>query len=108
MLFEAVKRKRVVPRLFVEVEEHFLLENIGTIRDRNRVVVAIEAVNERLHRRLLNVAEIRRCDARLRVGSQRCHVDRTKCVDYNLKIGAEQTPKVSQNANSRLTLPLTD
>ena len=65
MRFEAFKRQRVVPRLLVEVEKHFLLEVVRAICNRNRIVVPIEAVNKRLDRRLLQMAEIRRRDARL-------------------------------------------
>ena len=47
-----LQRQSVDPTLLVEIEKHFLLQLILSIIDGDRIVMAIEAMYQRLDRRL--------------------------------------------------------
>lgn len=70
------------------MREYLLFELVFTIVDRDRVVVTIEAVYERLNGRLLQMAEIGRGLTRLVAEHHRVGVDEPKGVDDDLALHA--------------------
>ena len=74
------------PVLLVQVEEHALLELRLAIRDRDRVVVAVQAVDQGLDRRLLQVPDVGRRLARLDAHHDLLRVDGPERVDDDLAL----------------------
>jgi hypothetical protein len=114
--FETAERERIIPAFLVQIQQHLLLQIVSTISNRNRVVVAIETVNQRLDRRLLQMTNVRSCLTRLLIHCNSLRIDSAKSINNDLK-----KVKLSQECNFfenltcelnkymyQLTFPLTD
>mmetsp|Transcript_51009 Transcript_51009/g.119886 ORF Transcript_51009/g.119886 Transcript_51009/m.119886 type:complete len:328 (+) Transcript_51009:455-1438(+) len=74
------------PRLLVQVHEHLLLQLVLAVGNSDRVVVAVEPVDQRLNRGLVQVADVRGRLARLLPKHDKLRVDRSERVDHDLPL----------------------
>ena len=74
------------PILLVQVAQHALLQLRLAIVDRNRVVVSVKTVDQRLDGRLVDVADIRRRLARFAASDDGVRVDEAEGVDDDLAL----------------------
>ena len=51
------ERQSIDPGLFVQVHQHALLQFVLAVIDGNGIIMAVEAMDERLNRRLLKVTQ---------------------------------------------------
>ncbi len=72
--------------MLVQVHEHVLLEARLAVVDADAVVVPVEAVDERLDGRLVQVAHVRRRLPRLLAHDERVRADEAKGVDDDLAL----------------------
>ncbi len=72
--------------MLVKVHEHVLLQGGLSIIDANRVVVSVEAVDEGLYRRLVEMTQVGRALPRLLTKHQRLWVDEPEGIDDDLAL----------------------
>jgi len=70
----------------VKVHQHVLFECRLSVVDANAVVMSVEAVNESLNRRLVQVAQIGSTLAWLLSEHKRLRVDESECIDDDLAL----------------------
>ena len=71
----------VHPRLLVQIQQHLLFEFVLAIVDTDRIVMPIEAVNQRLNRWFSQMAQVRRCLPSFLPENEWIRIDQTECID---------------------------
>lgn len=70
----------------MEVHQHVLLERGLAVVDADRVVVSVQAVNQRLDRGLIQVTQVRCALAGLLAEHQRLRVNQPECIDHDFAL----------------------
>lgn len=86
LLVEVTHVQGLGPYVLVEVHQHVLLQSCLAVIDRNAVVVAVEAVNESLNRRLVEVTQVGRGLAGLLAHDHGLRLDETERINDDLTL----------------------
>jgi hypothetical protein len=86
LALEVVHEQRLGPHVLVQVHQHVLLQRRLPVVDAYRVVVAVKAVDERLDRGLVEVADVGRRLAGLVAHHERLRVNEAEGVDDDLAL----------------------
>lgn len=82
MALEVLQLQPLRPIPLMQVHQHSLLQLRFAVRDGNRVVMPVQAVDERLDRGLVDVPDVRGCLAGLLAHDDCVRVDEPEGVDY--------------------------
>mmetsp|Transcript_70931 Transcript_70931/g.196356 ORF Transcript_70931/g.196356 Transcript_70931/m.196356 type:complete len:393 (-) Transcript_70931:35-1213(-) len=88
VLLEGLERQRARPQLAVQVHQHLLLQLVLAVCNVERVVVAVEAVDERLDGGLVQVPDVARVLPRLLAHHDQLRVDAAEGVNDHLALDA--------------------
>merc|ERR1712139_506663 len=86
VLAEVLEAQAREPLALVQVQEHLLLQLVLAVRDVERVVLPVQAVDDGGEARLLEVPEVGRRLARLLANDQELRVRAAEAVDHHLPL----------------------
>lgn len=81
LALEVVHQQRLCPYVLVQVHQHVLLQRSLAVVDADGVVVAVEAVDKRLNRWLVEVTDVGGCLAGLVAHHEGLRVDEAEGID---------------------------
>mmetsp|Transcript_19836 Transcript_19836/g.54762 ORF Transcript_19836/g.54762 Transcript_19836/m.54762 type:complete len:352 (+) Transcript_19836:2-1057(+) len=86
VLVEVRKLQAIRPLLPAQVQKHLLLQIVLTVIDRDGIVVAVEAVNERRYRGFVQMADVRRRLPGFLAEHEHLVVDEPETVNHDLAL----------------------